>query len=152
MPMNWYYRRHRAVGRFAQPFIIKLGREREESMNGTRRFSRITLIEKSFVEFAGRTIEVSLVDVSLKGALVEFETDIAIGKGDTLQLTFHLGNTEIILRFGTEVVHCHKNRVGVKFVETDLDTMIHLRSLIEARTMDPEKVRDELGFLIESQH
>jgi hypothetical protein len=27
-----------------------------------------------------------------------------------------------------------------------------LRSLIEARTMDPEKVRDELGFLIEGQH
>jgi hypothetical protein len=84
--------------------------------------------------------------------LVEFETDIAIEKGDTLQLTFHLGNTEIILQFRTEVVHCHKNRVGMKFVETDLDTMIHLRSLIEARTMDPEKVRDELGFLIESQH
>jgi hypothetical protein len=150
--MNWYYRHHRTGGRLARPFIIKLSREREESMNGTRRFSRITLIEKSFVEFVGRSIEVSLVDVSLKGALVEFETDNAIRKGDILRLAFHLGNTDIILRFKAEVVHSHKNRVGVKFTETDLDTMIHLRSLIEARTMDPEKVRDELGFLIEGQH
>jgi hypothetical protein len=33
----------------------------------------------------------------------------------------------------------------------DLDTMIHLRSLMEARTVNPEQVRHELSFLMEDE-
>jgi len=118
-------------------------------MNEKRRFSRITFIEKSFIEAGGITFEVNLLDISLKGALIEVGDDVAIQKGDTLQLTFHLGKGEIILQFKAEVIHRQESRAGLKFTGTDLDTMIHLRSLIEARTMDPDKVKDELGFLIE---
>jgi len=118
-------------------------------MNEKRRFSRVTFIEKSFIEVGGTTVEVNLLDISLKGALIEVEDDIAIQKGDTLQLTFHLGKAEIIMQFKAEVIHRDETRAGLKFIETGLATMIHLRSLMEARTMDPDKVRDELGFLIE---
>jgi hypothetical protein len=118
-------------------------------MNEKRRFSRITFIEKSFIEAGGITVEVNLLDISLKGALIEVGDNVAIQKGDTLQLTFHLGKAEIILQFEAEVIHRDETKAGLKFIKTDLDTMIHLRSLIEARTMDPDKVRDELGFLIE---
>jgi hypothetical protein len=54
------------------------------------------------------------------------------------------------MQFIAEVMHVRGDLVGVKFVETDLDTMIHLRNLMEARTMDPDQVRNELNFLVKS--
>jgi hypothetical protein len=118
-------------------------------MDEKRRFSRIRFIEKSFIEIDNRMVEVNLLDISLKGALIEFGSEVTIQKGDVRDLIFHLGNAEIILQFKTETVHCRGNQAGLKFIGMDLDTMMHLRSLIEARTLDPEKVRHELGFLID---
>jgi hypothetical protein len=119
-------------------------------MEEKRRFSRIRFIEKSFIEMDNRMVEVRLLDISLKGALIEFISDVALQKGDIRELTFHLGDSEIILQFKTEAVHCRGNKAGLKFIGMDLDTMIHLRSLIEARILDPEKVQHELGFLLEN--
>jgi hypothetical protein len=115
-----------------------------------RRFSRISFAEKSIVEFGGSFFEVDLLNISLKGALVQFGEGIECRQGDTWKLSFHLGNSDINMEFKAVVAHTGGNLAGVKFVETDLNTMIHLRNLMEARTMDPEKVRSELNFLIET--
>jgi c-di-GMP-binding flagellar brake protein YcgR len=114
-----------------------------------RRFSRVGLAEKSIIEHDGRSFEVSLVDISLKGALVRFGNAVSCSLGDRLNLSFLLGGSDIPMQFSTEVVHVHDNMVGVKFIETGLDTMIHLRGLMEARTLDPDKVQSELAFLID---
>jgi hypothetical protein len=118
-------------------------------MDKRRRFSRIGFEEKSIVEHNGQYFEVNLVDISLKGALVRFGNAISCSRGDRWNLSFHLGGSDIPMRFSVEVVHVQNNIVGVKFIETNLDTMIHLRSLMEARTLDPDKVQNELAFLID---
>ena len=115
-----------------------------------RRFSRICLSEKSFVEYGDNTMAVELMDISLKGALLRFDQPVACRQGDNWRLSFNLGGSDIVMKFKAEVVHVRIDLVGVKFVETDLDTMIHLRNLMEARTMDHEQVRHELDFLIDS--
>lgn len=115
-----------------------------------RRFSRVSFAEKSIVEFGGSSFEVNLLNISLKGALVQFGQDIKCRQDDKWELSFHLGNSDIKMEFKAVVVHADGDLAGVKFMETDLNTMIHLRNLMEARTMDPEKVRSELDFLIET--
>lgn len=119
-------------------------------MSEKRRFSRIKCVEKCSVETGSGTIEVDLLDISLKGALVEHPPGLAAGPGDSWKLSFRLNQSEIVLRFDARVVHCRGNLAGVKFVEMDLDTMVHLRSLMEARTADPDQVREELGFFVDS--
>ncbi len=118
-------------------------------MTNTRRFSRVKCVEKSIVETATGPHEVRLLDISLRGALVEHDPALPVKNGDNWKLIFQLDHSEIILEFGVEVVHCRENLAGVKFVEVDLDTMIHLRSLMEARTVNPEQVRYELEFLLD---
>jgi hypothetical protein len=118
-------------------------------MNNIRRFSRVKCVEKSIAETPSGSCEVRLLDISLKGALVEYDSAISVARGDAWRLFFRLDNSEIILEFGAEVIHCHDNLAGVKFVEVDLETMIHLRSLMEARTVNPEQVRYELEFLLD---
>lgn len=117
-------------------------------MSEKRRFSRVKCVEKCRVVTGSGTFEVALLDISLKGALVERPCDLVVRQGDKWKLFFQLNHTDIILQFNVQVVHCSDNLAGVKFVEMDLDTMVHLRSLMEARTADPEQVRDELTFFV----
>ncbi|MDD2319539.1 MAG: PilZ domain-containing protein [Geobacteraceae bacterium] len=120
-------------------------------MTKSRRFSRVKCVEKCIVETAAGPCEVRLLDISLKGALLEHDANLPVAKGDRWKLLFRLDHSDIILEFGVEVVHCSENLAGVKFVEVDLDTMIHLRSLMEARTVNPEQVRYELEFLLDDE-
>lgn len=119
-------------------------------MSDKRRFSRIKCVEKSNVDTGSGSFEVDLLDISLKGALVEHPGDLHVRPGDGWKLSFRLNQSDIILQFEALVVHCRDNLAGVKFVEMDLDTMVHLRSLMEARTADPDQVRDELAFFAET--
>jgi c-di-GMP-binding flagellar brake protein YcgR len=114
-----------------------------------RRFSRIGVSEKSTISCNNLTVEADLLDISLKGALIRPEKAVDCRQGDRWSLCLHLSGSGIVMQFTAEVIHVRHDLIGVKFVETDLDTMTHLRNLMEARTMDPEQVRNELNFLID---
>jgi len=118
-------------------------------MSDKRRFSRIKCVEKSIVETGSAAVEVTLLDISLKGALIDHGGGLRPAPGDAWKLFFQLDHSDIVMRFDVRVIHCRDHLAGVKFTEMDLDTLIHLRSLMEARTVDPDTVRDELAFLVE---
>ena len=120
-------------------------------MEDKRRFNRVTCEEKVLVSFDGSIVRAQLLDISLKGALVEFENDVTFQHGDILNITLSLDNSDIVLQFESKVMHLSNNVAGVKFIRIDLDSMIHLRSFIEARTMDPEQVVKEFEYFIESK-
>ena len=120
-------------------------------MEDKRRFNRVTCEEKVLVCFDGSIVRAQLLDISLKGALVEFENDVTFQHGDILDITLSLDNSDIVLQFESKVMHRSNNVAGVKFIRIDLDSMIHLRSFIEARTMDPEQVVKEFEYFIESK-
>jgi c-di-GMP-binding flagellar brake protein YcgR len=115
-------------------------------MEDKRRFNRVTCEEKLLVCFDGSSARAQLLDISLKGALVEFENDVSFQLGDILDITLTLDNSDIVLQFESKVIHRNNNLAGVKFIRIDLDSMIHLRSFIEARTMDPEQVIREFDY------
>jgi c-di-GMP-binding flagellar brake protein YcgR len=115
-------------------------------MEDKRRFNRVTCEEKLLVRFDGSPTRAQLLDISLKGALVEFENDVTFQLGDILDITLTLDDSDIVLQFESKVIHRNNNVVGVKFIRIDLDSMIHLRSFIEARSMDPEQVIREFEY------
>lgn len=113
----------------------------------TRRFSRVRFEEQCLLEYGSRSLEGRLLNISLKGALVEFRDKGIFFPGDRWRLAFHLGNPDFVMRFGAEVVHTASRLAGFKFVEADLNTMFHLRNLLEARLPDPDRLRGELDCL-----
>jgi hypothetical protein len=115
-------------------------------MEEKRRFNRVTCEEMLLVRFDGSSTRAQLLDISLKGALVEFENEVSVQLGNILDITLTLDNSDIVLQFESKVIHRNNNVVGVKFIRIDLDSMIHLRSFIEARTMDPEQVIREFEY------
>jgi len=113
-----------------------------------RLFHRIRFVVKTDLEIKGKSCEATLVDISLKGALVAFPRELHPETGLPCQLTIHLDGSDIKLIISGEVVHTHENVTGIKFTLIDLDSMIHLRRLLELNTASPDQVRSELNSLI----
>jgi hypothetical protein len=112
-----------------------------------RRFSRCKIVEKCFVDYDSGSSEVTLQDISLKGAMVAFNTSMAFNLGDGICLSFPLGHSDKYLKFDAEIKHSDGNMAGMEFLETDLGTLIDLHSLLKANTDNVEEINRDLAHL-----
>jgi hypothetical protein len=117
-------------------------------MTENRMFQRIRFAAETEVEIGGIRHGATLVDISLRGALLAFHDDAVPDKGQTCHLKMRLDQSGVTLCFTGLVAHSHENLTGVKFITVDIATMIHLRSLLELNSGDPDLVRSELNALI----
>jgi len=62
-------------------------------------------------------------------------------------LEINLGNSDIVLTIKALLVHIKKNSFGFKFQSIDLDSLAHLRRLMEINLGDTELIDQELFFL-----
>lgn len=113
-----------------------------------RHFHRIKFDVRTEIEINGQVSETSLVDISLKGALVASPSGFTPEYGDHCRLMIHLINSDVIISFEGEVAHVNDGLAGIKITLIDIDSMIHLRRLVTLNSEDPEQVRSELNALI----
>lgn len=88
-----------------------------------------------------------LVDISLKGALLKGGANWKPTLGEHCQLRLDLAPGTVITMWGT-VVHIDGFNVGLRCDNTDLDSMTHLRRLVELNSGDPEMLEREITVLI----
>ncbi len=103
---------------------------------------------RSAVELVDRSgaVPAELVDISLKGALVKAPAHWpgAVGDGCQLKLTLAKGSA-IVMRM--IVAHVEGRRVGLYCESIDLDSITHLRRLVELNAGDPALLDRELAAL-----
>jgi hypothetical protein len=109
-----------------------------------RKFRRIPFEAEIQLAVAGRTWTCQLLDIALKGILMESPTPLALPIGTMVSLSLPLPGSTISLDFHAELIHHQGNRLGFKFLHENLQTLTHLRTLLELNTGDPEGVRSEL--------
>jgi PilZ domain len=114
-------------------------------MSEKRLLQRIRFAVTTEVDINGVRYETRLVDISLKGALLEFPHEEAVDEGLPCHLIIHLDMSDVTLSFTGVVAHSHDNLTGIKFITIDIDSMIHLRSLLELNSGDPDLVKSELN-------
>lgn len=113
-----------------------------------RHFHRIKFDVRTEIEINGEVRETSLVDISLKGALLASPCGLIPEYGNHCRLMIHLSNSDVIISFDGEVAHVNDGLLGVKITLIDIDSMIHLRRLVTLNSEDPEQVMSELNALI----
>lgn len=86
-----------------------------------------------------------LLDVAMKGAMVGTDTALPLSPGAKYSLCISLPGTPISLDFQAELVHSEESCYGFKFISENLETLTHLRKLIELNTGDAETTRSELS-------
>lgn len=117
-------------------------------MTENRMFQRIRLGVESEIEFNGVLYDATLVDISLKGAMLALPDEVVPDRGQRCHLMAHLDMSDVTLYFTGVVTHTHDNHVGIRFITIDIGTMIHLRSLLELNSGDPDLVRTELNAFV----
>jgi len=111
-----------------------------------RHFSRIPFDARVALHGAGAVQDAQLLDVSLKGALLELSPEHGLSVGDRRRLEIALG-AEQRIQMEVAVVHVEGGRVGCHCHHIDLDSMTHLARLVELNTGDPDLLQRELGAL-----
>ena len=117
-----------------------------------REFSRIAFHRPSLLEVRGAKTSCELVDISLRGALVRVPDGFGWGEGEACTLFIRLDQGASTIRMSGTIAHRDSNTVGVHCREIDLDSIAHLRRLVEVNLADDRLLHRELIALIESQH
>lgn len=119
-----------------------------EQMPERRRFTRIPFDAECEMRAAGATLIVKLVDISLHGALVESAQPLPIDRGGDAELQIYLTN-DILIRMPATLVHAESPCYGFRAREMDLDSISHLRRLIELNLGDETLLERELEQLFD---
>ncbi|MDR7378260.1 hypothetical protein J2X19_002939 [Rhodoferax ferrireducens] len=113
-----------------------------------RHFVRVAFDAPAFLATPSALIEVEVVDLSFKGALVRIASPSALRVGMHTQLSITLAVMEVGIIMTTEVAHIDGNQVGLLCRSIDLDSMTHLRRLIELQLNDPTLLEREFKALV----
>jgi hypothetical protein len=114
----------------------------------TRRFSRITFHRPAVLDLKVARADCEVIDVSLKGALVEVGPTLRPKAGETCSLVIRLDAADAFIRMDGEVAHVNGQRVGVKADEMELESVEHLRRLVEINLDDEALLHRELAALV----
>ncbi len=89
----------------------------------------------------------TLLDISLKGALLEAGHAWQGKAGEECQLSLELAPGSAITML-TKIKHVEGQHVGLECTSIDLDSITHLRRLVELNSGDPAVLDRELGSLV----
>ncbi len=111
-----------------------------------RRFTRIPFDTKVTLQHGGKSWPAQLLDLSLKGALVERPRDWPDQIEGLIELCLHL-NAEVEIRMDAQVVHVENEQLGLACKDIDLDSITHLRRLVELNLGDATLLERDLAAL-----
>ena len=117
-----------------------------------RQYSRIGFRAPAQLVFADRTIGASIIDLSLKGAMIRLpmnETIESLASGTLCVQLGKVGDEEgSEIRMEVRVAHVSAGDAGLLCLAIDLDSVTHLRRLVELNLGDPELLERELSALV----
>ncbi|QEP44563.1 PilZ domain-containing protein [Ectothiorhodospiraceae bacterium BW-2] len=114
-----------------------------------RNFSRIKVDADAVLSVATHHYRCHIIDISLKGALLELTDEAAALKpqmGCTLQL--QLADSDIVIEMAGHLAHIHAPTVGICCENIDLDSITHLKRIVELNLGSTELLERELKELI----
>ncbi|MBX9833658.1 MAG: PilZ domain-containing protein [Burkholderiaceae bacterium] len=112
-----------------------------------RHFVRVSFDAPALLTTATDAFSVHVLDLSLKGALVMAPAQADLEVGMLCQITIPLAETGNHIAMSTEVAHVAGLHTGLLCRSIDLDSVTHLRRLIELQLGDPALLERDLAEL-----
>jgi hypothetical protein len=127
-------------------------RSLENTMNSPetgdqRQFTRIPFDSPVQITGSNGTWHTRLIDISLNGVLTQEPQDWNAGPNDTFVLDLDLYDSGVEIRMEVTVAHREAGRVGFQCQHIDLDSITHLRRLVELNIGNTEILNRELSAL-----
>lgn len=83
-------------------------------------------------------------NLSVKGVSVLGINGLALGETCDLSLALSGSTSQLRLTMKAEIVRMAADRIGLHFVEIDLDSFYHLKNIIYYNAEDPDTIEQEL--------
>lgn len=122
--------------------------ENDVSGSNRRLFTRIPFEVEVVLVVGTERFACTLVDISLKGALVEGALPWTLPTGTPCALTIRLGDTDVTIDMTGLVAHVEQTRLGMRCTEIDLDSMTTLRRLVELNLGDEAALHREIHAML----
>jgi hypothetical protein len=113
-----------------------------------RKHARVAFHAPASLILPDRTLEVVILDLSLKGALARLPDGTAIAGQAQCKLRVQLDETLAEIVMEMRVAHLEDHCAGLACLSIDLDSVTHLRRLVELNLGDPALLDRELSDLI----
>ncbi|AHL36030.1 MULTISPECIES: PilZ domain-containing protein [Pseudomonas] len=117
-------------------------------MSERRRFVRIEFHAKTELTQGPFTWPVKLLDLSLKGLLIEKPQPWLGNAEKTFMADIHLSN-EVEVKMEVRLTHDDHGHLGFVCEHIDLDSIAHLRRLVELNLADHDELEREFAALIQ---
>ncbi|MGK5093835.1 PilZ domain-containing protein [Deltaproteobacteria bacterium TL4] len=111
-----------------------------------RKYSRVTFDAIIKLHHKEHLLKAHLLDISLKGALVKVDDGIKIPLHERVLMFMELGGSALVLQIECELVHQQAQQLGLKFIYIDVESITHLRRLMELNVGDSGQIDRELEF------
>lgn len=116
-------------------------------MENRRQFTRILFSISATLSIEDNDYPVSIHDISLKGALVTQPEAQHSLKGKLGLLSFMLSDGESEVTMKVAIVHEEEDEIGLQCNAIDIDSISHLRRLVELNLGDDSQLHRELSQL-----
>lgn len=111
-----------------------------------RYYSRISFVVDAEVLVDGKQTPGEMLDLSLRGTLLNLDSASALVIGESYPIVIHLPSSDITIRVDAELVHQNGNYSGFKFQSLDVESMAHLRNILDLNIGNHDKLDDEMEF------
>lgn len=116
-------------------------------MKEHRRFNRADYHTKGYFELEKGAVHFGIINISLKGILVEPDNCDSCTLNMEVPLHIQLSSSEVEINTRAKLLHMEKGHLGFRFEEIDVESMIHLRRLVELNSDSADMIAGELNFL-----
>lgn len=115
-----------------------------------RHFFRVSFGAAVELHLHERTLQVQLIDIALKGALVSMPAPLPLVLHEACRLVLPLTQGGETITMAGKIVHLEGTHVGIQCLDIDVASLTQLRRLIELNTGDAELMQRELSQLFAS--
>ncbi len=111
-----------------------------------RSYNRIPFTAEILMQCGNEEWSCNLLDISLKGMLVEPPDNLDIDLSNPCGMALFLGE-DISIHARVNITHSENGYWGLKWLQIDVNSLQHLRRLIELNSNDPALLTRELSEL-----
>ncbi|MCK4704425.1 MAG: PilZ domain-containing protein [Gammaproteobacteria bacterium] len=111
-----------------------------------RQYQRIPFHAEILMQSGNEEWTCNLLDISLNGMLVEPPHDMNINPNNPCAVALFLSD-DVIINIRVRIRHTAADRWGLEFINIDVESLQHLRHLLESHLQDNDLINRELAQL-----
>jgi len=123
----------------------------DNANDNRRHFTRIPMDSEVTLACGAQQWKSQLIDISLKGALLSTPEEFGDCPDCSCRLMFMLNNTDVTIMMVGNIVYKKDEQLGFRCDNIDLDSITHLKRMVELNIGDEGLLERELGELLDSE-